>query len=118
MKVKYATIAVANMEESIKFYTEVMGFQIDNQITPYPGMKIIFLKDEGDAMIELIENADEPEKKGIFLVGMEVEDMDTTVKQLISKGAKFTRGPMEVGDGAKLAFLMDPNGVEIELIQH
>ena len=118
MKVKYATIAVANMEESIKFYTEVMGFEIDNQITPYPGMKIIFLKDEGDAMIELIENADEPEKKGIFLVGMEVEDMDTTVKQLISNGAKFTRGPMEVGDGAKLAFLMDPNGVEIELIQH
>jgi lactoylglutathione lyase len=35
-----------------------------------------------------------------------------------SKGAKFTRGPMEVGDGAKLAFLKDPNGVEIELIQH
>ena len=98
MKVKYATIAVVNMEESIKFYTEVMGFKIDNQITPYPGMKIIFLKDEGDAMIELVENTDEPEKKGIFLVGMEVEDMDTTVKQLISKGAKFTRGPMEVGD--------------------
>jgi len=118
MKVKYATIAVDNMEDSIKFYTEVMGFKIDNQITPYPGMKIVFLKDEGDAMIELIENQDEPEKKGIFLVGMEVEDMDTTVEQLISKGVKFTRGPMEVGDGAKIAFLIDPNGVEIELIQH
>lgn len=44
--------------------------------------------------------------------------MDTTVEQLISKGVKFTRGPMKVGDGAKIAFLMDPNGVEIELIQH
>lgn len=63
MKVKYATIAVDNMEDSIKFYTEVMGFKIDNKITPYPGMKIVFLKDEGDAMIELIENQNEPKKK-------------------------------------------------------
>lgn len=118
MKVKYATIAVDNMEKSIKFYTKVMGFEIDNEITPYPGTKIIFLKDEGEAMIELIENSNEPEKKGLFLVGMEVKNMDVTVKQLLSKGVKFTRGPIEVGDGAKLAFLMDLNGVEIELIQH
>jgi len=44
MKVKYATIAVADMDESIKFYKEVMGFEIDNQINPYPGAKITFLK--------------------------------------------------------------------------
>ncbi len=44
MKVKYATIAVVNMEESIKFYTEVMGFKIDNQITPYPGHENYFFK--------------------------------------------------------------------------
>lgn len=49
---------------------------------------------------------------------MEVEDLDATAKELIERGAEFTRGPMEVGDGAKLAFLKDPNGVEIELIQH
>ena len=52
------------------------------------------------------------------MIGMEVDDMNTTAKELIEKGAKFTRDPIEVGDGAKLAFLKDPNGVEIELIQH
>ena len=31
MKVKYATIVVEDMNESIKFYTEVMGFEIDSQ---------------------------------------------------------------------------------------
>jgi lactoylglutathione lyase len=118
MKVKYATIAVSNMDESIKFYTEVLGFRIDSQLNPYPGFNITFLVDEGDAMIELIENVKEPKKPGLFLVGMEVQDMDKTAKELISNGAKFTRGPVEVGDGAKLAFLKDPNGVEIELIQH
>jgi lactoylglutathione lyase len=118
MKVKYATIAVSDMEESIKFYTEVLGFEIDGQINPYPGFNITFLRNEGDALIELIENVEEPDKKGIFMVGMEVENMDSTVKELLSKGTKFTRGPIDVGDGAKIAFLKDPNGVEIELIQH
>jgi lactoylglutathione lyase len=118
MKVKYATIAVSDMDESIKFYSEVLGFEIDGQINPYPGFKITFLRNDGDAMIELIENVEEPEKKGIFMVGMEVKDMDTTVKELLSRGAKFTRGPIDVGDGGKIAFLKDPNGVEIELIQH
>jgi lactoylglutathione lyase len=118
MKVKYATIAVSDMKESIKFYTEVLGFKIDHELNPYPGLNITFLADEGEAMVELIEDLKEPKKPGIFMIGMEVEDMDTTAKKLIAKGAKFTRDPIEVGDGAKLAFLIDPNGVEIELIQH
>ncbi|ADZ09985.1 Glyoxalase/bleomycin resistance protein/dioxygenase [Methanobacterium lacus] len=118
MKVKYATIAVSDMEESVKFYTEVMGFNVDHTLNPYPGFNITFLANEGDAMVELIENKNEPQTPGIFLIGMEVEDMDKTAAELIDKGAEFTRGPLEVGDGAKLAFLKDPNGVEIELIQH
>ena len=44
MKVKYATIGVADMDESIKFYTEIMGLEIDNQLNPYPGFTITFLK--------------------------------------------------------------------------
>jgi lactoylglutathione lyase len=69
-------------------------------------------------MVELIENKNEPQTPGIFLIGMEVEDMDKTAAELIDKGAEFTRWPMEVGDGAKLTFLTAPNGVEIELNPH
>jgi len=118
MKVKYATIAVADMEESIKFYTEVMGFKVDHTLNPYPGFTITFMAGDGDAMVELIEDKNEPKTPGIFLIGMEVEDMNKTASELIERGVEFTRGPLEVGDGAKLAFLKDPNGVEIELIQH
>ena len=118
MKVKYATIAVSDMDESIKFYTDVMGFRVDHQLNPYPGVNITFLADEGDAMVELIKNENETQKPGIFMIGMEVDNMDATAKKLIERGAEFTKEPMEVGDGTKLAFLKDPNGVEIELIQN
>jgi lactoylglutathione lyase len=114
MKVKYATIGVADMDESIKFYTDVMGLEIDSQINPRPGFTITFLKGDGDAMIELIET---PEK-GLLSVGMEVENMNTTVKELKSKGTKIIQEPRSIADGTIIAFLQDPNGVQIGLIQH
>ena len=55
MKVKYGTIIVADMDESVKFYTEAMGFEIDSKFNLGPGMAITLLRGEGDAMIELIK---------------------------------------------------------------
>jgi lactoylglutathione lyase len=116
MKVKYATILVADMDQSLKFYTDVMGLEVDSQHNPHPGLTITLLKGEGDAMVELIENTENPQT-GLFSVGMEVEDINTTVKKLKSKGAKITQDPMPITVGT-LAFLEDPNGAQIALIQH
>ncbi|MFX1394223.1 MAG: VOC family protein [Promethearchaeota archaeon] len=115
MKVKYATIIVEDMDESIKFYTKVMGFEIDSQHNPQPGTTITLLKGEGDAMIELIKNTEY--ETGLYSVGMDVEDINTTVKELKSKGARITMEPVPITVGT-LAFLEDPNGVRIALIQH
>ena len=115
MKVKYGTIIVADMEESIKFYTEAMGFEVDSQYNLGPGLTITLLKGEGDAMIELIKHTEN--ETGLFSVGMEVEDINTTVKELKSKGAKITQEPAPITVGI-LAFLEDPNGAKIALIQH
>ena len=117
MKIKYATMAVADMDESIKFYTEVLGLEIDSQHNPYPGLRITLLKGEGEAMIELIEGEETPQETGLFSVGIEVEDINTKVKELKSKGAKITREPTPILVGT-LAFLEDPNGAQIALIQH
>ena len=119
MKVKYTTIAVESMEESIKFYSEVMGLGVDRKFNPRPGLNITFMKGEGDSIIELIENQTEetPEVPGLIAVGFEVQDMDTTVKKLKSKGANFTMDPIQT-PVEKLAFIEDPNGVRIALIQH
>lgn len=115
MKVKYATIIVEDMEESIKFYTEVMGLEIDSQYDLGPAGTITLLKGEGETMVEIIKNpVDEP---GLFSIGMDVDDINTTVKELKSKGAKITMDPIPITVGT-LAFLEDPNGVRIALIQH
>ncbi len=103
------------MEESIKFYTEVMGFEIDSQYDLGPAGSITLLKGEGETMVEIIKNPqDEP---GIFSIGMEVEDLNTTIKELKTKGAKVAMDPTPITVGL-LAFIEDPNGARIALIQH
>jgi lactoylglutathione lyase len=115
MKVKYGTIIVKDMDESIQFYTDVMGLEVDSQYNPQPGVTITLLKGKGDAMIELIKNP--TDETGLYSLGIDVEDLNTTVKKLKSKGAKITMEPVPITVGT-LAFLEDPNGVRIALVQH
>ena len=106
---------VKDMEESIKFYTEVMGFKIDSQYDLGPAGAITLLKGEGETMIEIIENP--RDEVGLFSIGMDVDNLDKELKELKSKGAKVTMEPTQITVGA-LAFIEDPNGVRIALIQH
>jgi len=122
MKVKYTNIAVENIDESMKFYTDVLGFKENRRFSPEDGLTIAFLKGDGESMLELTEGMEnlDPDMKGkygIFMVGLEVSNMNKTAQDLQSKGVKFTRGPIDTPNGTKIAFLKDPQGVQIELIQ-
>ncbi|MCE5214204.1 MAG: VOC family protein [Methanobacterium sp.] len=112
---KNSVIAVENLDESAKFYTEILGLEEVRKFSPRPGLTIAFYKDEGEATIELIEG--EEGKKGIYMVGIEVDDMDAEIAKLKNKGVVLTRGPFGEPGGPKIAFLDGPDGVEIELIE-
>lgn len=115
IQVKYVTMIVKDMDESIQFYTEVMSFEIDSQYHLKPGSMITLLKGRGDTMLELIQAATFP--VGLYSVGMDVKDLDVTLTDLQSKGAKITMEPVPTQVG-RMAFMEDPNGVRFALIQH
>ncbi len=115
IQIKYTTMIVKDMDESIKFYTEVMGFAVDSQYHPHPGAGITLLKGKGEVMIELIQAANFA--IGLYSVGMDVKDLDAVLEELKSKGAKITLEPTPTQVG-RMAFLEDPNGVRFALIQH
>ncbi len=115
LNVRYVTLIVKDMDESIKFYSEVMGFEIDSQYKPQPEIVITLMKGKGDTMIELIK--DNIHKTGFYSVGMEVDDLKAVLEELKLKGAKITMEPVPTLVGS-LAFLQDVNGVNIALIQH
>jgi len=117
MKVKNAVIAVKNLEKSANFYTEILGMKEVRRFSPQPNLIIAFFQGEGEAMIELIEG-EEADKRGLFMVGMEVDDMDAEVANLKANGVELTRGPLGAPGGPRIAFLEGPDGIEIELIEH
>jgi lactoylglutathione lyase len=116
MTIKYSTIIVKDTEESIKFYTEVMGFKKDSEyLPPIPGTKITIMKGEDEVMFELIENkAFHP---GTYSTGVEVDDLEAAIYNAKAKGAKVITEitPILVGS---MAMIEDPNGARIAFIHH
>ena len=45
MKFCWSTLRVKNMDESLKFYEEVVGLILDKRFNAGPGMEIAFLGD-------------------------------------------------------------------------
>lgn len=115
LRVKYSTIIVRDMAESVRFYTEVMGFSVDSVYPLGEGMSITLMRGAGETLVELIEGG--PFPVGFYSVGMAVEDMDTAMAELKARGAKVLAEPAPTTDGS-CAFLEDPNGVRIALVYH
>lgn len=115
MKIKYVTMIVEDMDESVRFYRDVMGFEVDSHYDLGDNGEITLLRGDGETMVELIRNP--INKQGLFSVGMDVDDLEVTLRELRSHGAKVVMEPTPITVG-KLAFIEDPNGVRIALIQH
>ena len=114
MKIRYATMIVDDMEESVKFYTETLDFTLD-EVFDVPGGKITLLDGEGFAGIELIESAHF--ETGLYSIGMDVEDIHEEIRKLEKKGANIALSPVETQVGY-MARIIDPNGINIVLVQH
>lgn len=122
--IAHSGIDVLDLEESLEFYTETLGLQVARRLSPREGATLVFLKGEGDGMIELVHGMRGPEvgtesgQTRFSHIGLVVSDMDALAQTLRDKGISFTLGPIETPAGAKMASIKDPNGVEIEFIQH
>lgn len=125
MKYLHTMIRVNNLEESIRFYTELLGMNfIAKNDYPEGKFTLAFVgygKSKDDSSIELTYNYG----KHSYNVGdafghiaLATEDVYKTCEKLKAQGVKVTRepGPMKHGTTV-IAFIEDPNGYKIELIQ-
>lgn len=125
MKYLHTMIRVNNLEESIKFYSEILGMNLISK-DDYPDGKftLAFLsygKSKDDPCIELTYNygKDSYQLGDAFgHIALGTEDIKATCERVRKAGAKITRepGPMKHGTTV-IAFIEDPNGYKIELIE-
>lgn len=113
--VQYTTIIVNDLNESVRFYRDVLGFREGYHVDLPDGGTITIMNSEGGASVELICNKNFP--VGMYSVGTDVEDLDAVIGQLKEAGYETTSPviPTTVG---RMTFVQDPNGVRICLIEH
>lgn len=125
MRMLHTMLRVADLERSLHFYTGVLGMRLLRR-NDYPEGKFtlafVGYGDEADStVLELTHNwgVDKYEiGSGYGHIAIAVEDTRRTCEEVKRRGGRVTReaGPMKHGHTV-IAFLEDPDGYKIELIQ-
>jgi lactoylglutathione lyase len=115
ISVQYSTIIVKNLQESIRFYRDVLGFKEGYHVDTPDGGSITIMKSENGAGVELIENKNY--ETGLYSIGTDVNNLDEAISHLKDKGYETT-GPVIPTTVGSMTFVLDPNGVRICLIEH
>lgn len=115
MKWHHVGIQVWKLEESVHFYKNKFGFEIEHTLL-LPGEKIAFLiKDK--IRIELVESKDSPATKSSVHLSWQVEDIEDLMKKLGEKELNPIEGPYSLDNGWTVVFYNGPNNEMIEFIQ-
>lgn len=120
MKFNFATIHVADLEASIRFYEEVIGLKVARRFPAGPNMEIAFMAEAGGAAeIELIcDKGAEPPIYGEWpSLGLAVSDLDQAMEQVKKQGVEIVAGPIQPNPGTRFFFIHDPDGVNLEIIE-
>ncbi len=124
-RVMHTMIRVRNLDKSLDFYTRLLGMNLlRRKDYPEGRFSLAFVgygPEINHAVIELTHNWDQPTDydigNGYGHIAIAVEDIYAVCEELKANGAKVIReaGPMK-NDTLHLAFLQDPDGYKIELI--
>lgn len=125
MRMLHTMIRVGNLDASLKFYTEVLGMRLLRK-ADYPDGKFtlafVGYDDESKtAVIELTYNWGVEKYEmgtGFGHIALGVANIRDTVERIRARGGKIVRepGPMKHGSTV-IAFVEDPDGYRIELIE-
>ncbi|KAB7615479.1 lactoylglutathione lyase [Amylibacter sp. SFDW26] len=130
-RILYTMLRVANLERSLEFYTNALGMhEMRRETFPEGEFTLVFIgygDAATDAVIELTYNWGDQSYDlgtGYGHIALEVDDIYAMEKHLMSMGIKVIRpagemtyAPTETGVREIIAFIEDPDGYRIELIQ-
>jgi methylmalonyl-CoA/ethylmalonyl-CoA epimerase len=122
-------IAVADIEQALKFYRDALGLEVDApEEVASQGVRALFIP-TGDAALELLEATrdDSPIAKylakrgpGLHHITLRVDDIRAALAQLTAKGVRLIdTEPREGANGSLVAFVhpSSTDGVLVELKQ-
>ena len=125
MRILHTMLRVGDLDRSIAFYTDVLGMKLlrkhDNEKYQYTLAFVGYADEAEQAVIELTcnwgtDSYDQGTAFGHIAIG--VDDLHATCKAIRAANGNITREPGPVlGGSTEIAFVTDPDGYKIEIIQ-
>lgn len=119
MKFCWVTFKVMDLDKSIAFYENIVGLKLESRRPAGPTAELAFLG-VGETKVELIcdsalETVDNGKDISIgFFVDSIAEKMDFLKKNSIP----LHSGPFEPAPGVKFFYILDPDGLKIQFVEH
>ncbi len=118
MKILWTTLHVADLDRSIKFYSEMAELKVLNRFKAGPSIEIAFMGNggEGEALLELINDSVDSAQVNTVSIGFEAESVDAIMCKFADSGIKIHYGPVEVPGGSYF-LAKDPDGFTVQFFQ-
>lgn len=120
-KLLHTRMRVSDLDETIQFYTTVLGLEVIERKTSPRGSHLAFLKvPNSDELIELTSfppSGPVKVQEDLLHLAFQVDNLDKTIVSLNAMGVKITDGPTKTSSGSRFIFIDAPDGYEIELIE-
>jgi lactoylglutathione lyase len=120
-KLLHTRMRVSDMDQTIAFYTKVLGLEVlERKVSPR-GSHLAFLRVPNSE--ELIELCSFPAsgpvnvQEDLVHLAFQVESLDATITALQQLGIRITDGPTTTSSGSRFIFIDAPDGYEVELIE-
>ena len=124
MKVKkllHTRMRVSDLDQTIRFYVNVLGLEVLERKTSPRGSQLAFLRvPNSDELIELTSfppSGPVKVQEDLVHLAFQVESLDETMASLTAKGVTVTDGPTQTSSGSRFIFIDAPDGYEVELIE-
>ena len=123
MKFLHTMVRVKDIEKSLAFYTDVLNMKLDHKKRLEDCCLYFLTDEENTCQIELTYNDETPEGgyelgSGFGHFAFSVESLDEFTDKINELGYSYLYPPFDLnGKGSKIAFINDPDGYEIELIE-
>ncbi len=121
IKLLHTRMRVSDLDQTIQFYTSLLGLEVIERKTSPRGSQLAFLKvPNSDELIELTSfppSGPVKVQEDLVHLAFQVESLDDTITSLNAMGVKVTDGPTQTSSGSRFIFIDAPDGYEIELIE-
>ena len=119
VQIHHVAVRVADLERSIRFYSEVLGMRVDSRTQLPSGADIAFLAQPGGGcLLELIAGLDDHHRGDglVHHLAFTVEDVPAAYQRLRAAGVELIEpAPVTLANGRVLFSFRGPDGERLQL---